>query len=211
MRTLATGILFLAAAGSAFGQQWEFGGVGGGAFLNTVSVNSPTGSATAGFAQGGTFGVFLGQNIGPHIAGEIRYEYMQSNLQLKSGGTTATFAGQAHALHYDLLLHTNKKGSPVQFFVAVGGGMKLFRGTGKEAAFQPLSQYGYFTKTQAVKPMADFGGGMDFAIAKHVHLRTEVRDFVTAFPTQVLTPPPGVKYPKLLHELVPMAGLAVMF
>jgi hypothetical protein len=190
MRTFAIGILLLAAAaGAAHAQQWEFGGVGGAAFLNNVPVTSALGAATAGFQQGGTFGAFLGQNISPHIAGEIRYEYMQSNLELKSGGSTARFSGAAH----------------------IGGGMKLFRGTGTEAAYQPLSQFGYFTKTQAVKPMLSVGGGVSFAITKRVFLRTEVRDFITPFPTQVLTPPQGTKYARLLHDIVPMVGLSCVF
>ena len=32
----------------------------------------------------------------------------------------------------------------------MGGGAKVFRSTGKEAAYQPLSQFGYFTKAQSV-------------------------------------------------------------
>lgn len=212
MKKFAFGSLLLAAAAvCANAQQWEVGGVGGAAFLNNVPVSSPLGSATAGFQQGGTFGGFLGQNISAHIAGEIRYEFMQSNLELRSGGSSATFSGTAHAVHYDLLLHTNLHASKVQFFAAFGGGMKYFRGTGREAAYQPLSQFGYFTKTSAIKPMADFGGGASFALSKRVFLRTEVRDFITAFPTQVLTPPAGVKYSSLLHDIVPMVGLSYMF
>jgi hypothetical protein len=46
----------------------------------------------------------------------------------------------------------------VQFFAAAGGGMRIFQGTGTEAAYQPLSQFGYFTKTRVVKPMASVGG-----------------------------------------------------
>src|SRR5581483_2125250 len=140
MRKLSIGMLFLAAAGCAMAQQWEFGGVGGGAFLNTVNVSSSSGSATAGFEKSFVAGVFVGQTISPHISGEIRYEFMPSNLQLASGGTTATFSGQAHTLHYDLLLRTGHKEGPVQFFAAIGGGMKIFRGTGTEDAYQPLTQ-----------------------------------------------------------------------
>jgi Outer membrane protein beta-barrel domain len=212
MRKFALGSLLLAAAAiCAHAQHWEFGGVGGQAFLNNVPVSGAGASATAGFQQGGVFGAFLGQNISAHIAGEVRYEYMQSDLELKSGGSTASFKGSAHVVHYDLLLHTNIHHSPLQLFAAVGGGMKYFRGTGTEAAYQPLSQFGYFTKTTAIKPMGVVGGGVSFRIAKHVFMRTEVRDFITAFPTQVLTPPPGVKYAKLLHDVVPMAGLSYLF
>jgi len=212
MRTFGIGVFFLAAAATCgYSQQWEFGGVGGAAFLNSAAVSSPLGAATAGFQQGGTFGAFLGQNISAHIAGEIRYEYMQSNLELKSGNATATFSGVAHAVHYDLLLHTNRRHSPVQLFAAIGGGIKYYMGTGAEAAYQPLSQFGYFTKTSAIKPMVDAGGGATFAMSKHVFLRTEVRDFITPFPTQVLTPPNGVKYARLLQDIVPMVGISYMF
>jgi len=41
---------------------------------------------------------------------------------------------------------------------AMGGGMKLFRGTGHEQAYQPLMQYGYFTRTQVVGISHTFGG-----------------------------------------------------
>ena len=212
MRTIGIGVLLLAAAAvCAQAQQWEFGGVGGGAFLNNVSVKAPAGSATAGFQPGGVAGAFLGQNMSSHIGGEIRYEFFQSNLQLKSGGASASFSGQAHAVHYDLLLHTHSKTSSVQLFGAVGGGMKVFVGTGTEAAIQPLYQFGYFTHTRTIKPMFDFGAGVRFGITKHVFMRIEVRDFITAFPTAVLMPPAGVQYGNILQDIVPMAGLSYVF
>ena len=62
-----------------------------------------------------------------------------------------------------MLLHTRATGeSRTQFFVAMGGGMKIYRGTGTEEAYQPLSQFAYFTKTQKVEPMASFGAGVQF-------------------------------------------------
>ena len=45
-------------------------------------------------------------------------------------------------LHYDILYHTNRKGSKVQAYVALGGGMKIFRGTGAEQAYQQNYQMG---------------------------------------------------------------------
>lgn len=211
MKTLRLSILIAAAAGAGFAQQWEFGGVGGGSFLSNVNVSGPAGSAKAGFQPGGAFGVFFGQSMSPHIAGEVRYEFLQSNLQLSSGGSTAHFSGQAHAVHYDIILHTNRKDSKVQFFGAVGGGMKIFRGTGTEAAYQPLSQYGYFTKTQTVKAMASIGGGVTFQLTPRVFMRTEFRDFITAFPKELITPAPNAKYGSLLHDFVPMVGLDYVF
>lgn len=204
-------ILLIGAASACFAQQWEFGGVGGAGFLSNVNVNSSLGSAKAGFQPGGAVGVFFGQSISPHIAGEIRYEFLQNNLQLSANGSTAHFTGYAHAVHYDVIFHTNRKNSPVQFFAAVGGGMKIFQGTGTEQAYQALSQYGYFTKTHAVKPMASVGAGITYKMSQRMYLRTEFRDFITMFPTEVITPAPGAKFGSVLHQFVPMVGLDYVF
>jgi hypothetical protein len=212
MRTFGLSILlFAAAAATCRAQQWEVGGIGGGGFLSNVAVTGPVGSATAGFQTGAAVGVFLGNNAYGHIGGELHYAYLQSNLHLSSGGSSISFAGQAHVVHYDLILRTKPRNSRVQFFAALGGGMKVFRGTGAEAAYQPLSQYGYFTKTQALKPMASVGGGIKFSIAGKVCLRTEFRDYITAFPKELITPAPGAKFGTLLHDFVPMVGLSYEF
>jgi Outer membrane protein beta-barrel domain len=204
-------ILLISAASACFAQQWEFGGVGGAGFLSNVNVSSSLGSAKAGFQPGGAVGVFFGQSISPHIAGEIRYEFLQNNLQLSSSGSSAHFTGYAHALHYDIILHTNRKNSAVQFFAALGGGMKIFQGTGAEQAYQALSQYGYFTKTHAVKPMASVGAGITYKMSQRMYLRTEFRDFITMFPTELITPAPGAKFGSVLHDFVPMVGLDYVF
>jgi hypothetical protein len=199
------------AASACFAQQWEFGGVGGAGFVSGVPVSSPVGSATAGFQTGAAFGGYFGQNLYPHISGEIRYEFLQSNLKLSSGGSTATFSGNAQALHYDLILHTNKKGSKTQLFAAVGGGMKIFRGTGAEAAYQPLYQYGYFTKTMQVEPMASVGGGIMYSLTSRMFLRVEFRDFITPFPKDIIAPAPNAKYGSILNDFVPMVGISYLF
>jgi hypothetical protein len=207
MRTLGISILLVAASTACFAQKWELGGSAGAGFLPGVGLTSTLGSATTGFQSGFSAGAFVGQNISSHIGGEIHYGFLQSNLRLASGGTTATFSGMAHVLHYDLILHTNRK-SRAQLFAAVGGGMKVFRGTGKEQAYQPLSQFAYFTKTQAIKPMGSFGGGIKFVLKPHLFLRTEFRDYVTPFPKELITPAPGAKVGSLLHDIVPMIGIS---
>ncbi|HEY1219159.1 MAG: hypothetical protein ABSE42_08855 [Bryobacteraceae bacterium] len=217
MKTIGKTLLFLAFGFGAFAQQWEVGGIGGVGFLDTVHVTTTSaGSATAGFAAGAVAGAFFGQNLNAHWSGEIRYEFFDSGLKLSGAGSSATFSGMAHAIHYDLIYHTNHKGSPVQFFVAVGGGMKIFDGTGSQEAFQPLSQFGYFTQTHQLKPMLSVGGGISYKLSERLYLRTEVRDFISAFPTNVIAPPeepPGqqVTYSKVLQNLVPMVGITYVF
>ena len=209
MRTIQLSILLLAAAGTTcFAQKWEFGGGAGAGFLPGVPVTSALGSATAGFQSGFSAGGFAGQNLYNHISGEIHYAFLQSNLRLQSGGTEATFSGQAHVFHYDIVYHTNRKGSRTQYYAAVGGGVKVFRGTGTEAAYQPLSQFGYFTKTQTSKGMGTFAVGVRYALRPKVFLRTEFRDYSTAFPKEIITPAPGTKYGSLLHDFVPMVTVS---
>jgi Outer membrane protein beta-barrel domain len=209
MRRIVTTVLFVAALSvNCFGQKWEFGGVGGAGFLSNVNVSGPAGSATAGFETGGAVGAFLGENLYPHLSGEIHYMYFQDNLHIQSGGTNATFAGNSQVIHYDLLYHTNRKGSKMQAFVAVGGGLKIFRGTGTPQAYQANYQFGYMTQTQQLKPMGDVGAGLRFALTPHVFLRTEIRDFISPFPDQIIAPAPGAKYGKLLNDLVPMVSIS---
>jgi Outer membrane protein beta-barrel domain len=211
MRTIGKTILTIAAAAAGCAaQQWEFGGSAGAGFLNTVSVATPLAAATAGFQTGYSFGAYLGQNLHSHFSGELHYAYLQSNLKLASGGTSVSFNGMSNVIHYDFLWHTNRP-SRLQFFVAVGGGVKIFDGTGHEEAYQPLSQFGYFTKTRSFEPMGDFGAGVRYALTPRLSLRTEFRDYITPFPTQVLTPAPGAKFGDLLHDLVPTVSIAYQF
>ena len=212
MRIIGLAILLAAAAVNSPAQQWELGGLGGGSFLNTAAVSSPFGSATAGFQSGFVGGGYFGQNLYPHLTGEVRYEFFQTNLRIAAGGTSASFAGMAHAVHYDLIWHTQRRRSPVQYFAAIGGGMKLFQGTGAETPFQATMQYGYMTKTREVKPMISVGGGFTYRLSARLSLRTEFRDFITPFPKNVIAPPSSsVKYGSILNDLVPMVGLDYAF
>jgi hypothetical protein len=145
------------------------------------------------------------------MSGEIRYDFFQSNLKLSGAGTSASFTGIAHAVHYDLIWHTRRKDSPTQYYLAVGGGMKLFQGLGSPEAYQPLMQFGYFTRTNSIKAMGTVAAGMTYRLAPRMFLRVELRDFISPFPTAVLTPAPGTKYGSILNNLTPMAGISYVF
>ena len=211
MKALGISILICAAVFPACAQQWELGGSVGAGFVPGVNVSSPQGTATAGFQTGVNASAYFGQNLYSHLSGEVRYAFAPSNLRLESGGTTATFSGTSHAVHYDLILHTDRKESRAQYFAAFGGGLKIFRGTGQETAYQPLSQYAYFTKTQTVKPMGSVGVGLRYRLGNRVFLRAEFRDYITPFPTEVITPAPGAKVGSLLHDFVPMVGISYVY
>ena len=110
-----------------------------------------------------------------------------------------------------MLIHPREGRSKVQPFAAVGGGFKFYRGTGKEVAYQPLGSFGYLTKTQEWQPMISAGGGIRIALAAHVYLRTEFRDYITPFPKKVITPATGAKASGWLHDIVPLVGIGFTF
>jgi hypothetical protein len=201
----------LGLAGIGHAQEWEIGGIAGAGFTNGLNVATPVASATTGFKSGGAFGGFAGSNLYPHLSGEIRYTYQMSDLKISSGGSDATFNGTSHAISYDFLYHPAPKRSRVQPFVAAGGGVRLFRGTGKEEAYQPLSNFAYLTKTQDLRPLITAGGGVKYRMSEHMILRAEFRDFITPFPNKVITPAPGAKVSGWLQDFVPMFGLSFLF
>src|SRR5215467_9489412 len=167
---MKTTLVFLAGSILCFGQHWEIGANAGAGFTPAKAITSGAGQATAGLQPGVSFGAFVGQNLYRHLSGEVRYDFMQSNLRLQSGGQTATFSGNSHAVHYDMVLHINREGARAQYYVVGGGGMRIYHGTGTEEAYQPLSQFAYLTKTQTVKPMATVGAGAKFSLSPHVRL-----------------------------------------
>src|SRR5919198_279070 len=165
MRTFGRLILFsTATAVLGFAQQWEVGGMAGVGLPSSVSVNGPADSARAGFQAGAAFNGYVGNNLYKHLGGELHYGFLQNNLKLSSAGETESFSGVAHVLHYDLTYHTNRSESKVEWFAALGGGMKVFQGTGAQQAYQPLSQFGYLTQTREINPMVSVGGGFKWKL-----------------------------------------------
>jgi hypothetical protein len=111
-------------------------------------------------------------------------------------------------LHYDVLLHTGSRTARLQAFVSLGGGVRIFRGTGAPGSYQPLMQYALLTQTQELKPMGDVGVGVKVALSSKLLVRAEVRDYITAFPTKVIAPAAGASFGgDILHDFVPMVSI----
>jgi hypothetical protein len=125
MRPLILCSFALGLAGACAAQQWELGASGGFGYSLDKTVNRGSDTAEAGFKPGPAAGVFVVQNMYKHLSGEIRYTFQKDDLKVSSAGTEATFSGQSHALHYDLLYLTGGKDSRVRLFAAAGGGVKM--------------------------------------------------------------------------------------
>jgi Outer membrane protein beta-barrel domain len=203
-------ILFSGAllAPAALAQRWDFGLFGAGAIYNSQSVTLGSASASAGFSNGFGGGVWVGQNHYRYVGGEIRYGYLRNDLKLNAGSTTATFGGEAHAIHYDFLLYTKPVGAKVRPYFAGGGGLKIYRGTGTEVVSQPGSQFALLTRTTDARPMISVGTGVRWTISPRMGVRIEFRDYMTPFPKGVIAPNSGAKVGGWIHDFLPMVGLS---
>lgn len=205
---ILTIFLAVAAAPLAFGQRWEIGAAAGGSFYTSQTFTNPAGDATGGLANGFAVSGWLANNTGNVIGGELRYDYEHSALQLSSNSTNVSFGGQTNSVHYDVLMHFAPSESHLRPFIAAGAGVKLYSGTGKEEAYQPLSEIALLTKTNQVEPVVSVGGGLKFALTQSTLLRMEVHDYLTPFPQNVIAPNVGSKVGGWLSDFVVSAGVS---
>ena len=202
----------LFAAPMAYSAGGDVGFGGGGSIYINRTVTSPAGDATVGLKPGFAVSGWLGQNLYPLIGGELRYTFEKNDLKLNAPGTGEyTFSGQSHSIHYDLLIHGAPVGSPVRPFVAVGGGVKGYYGTGEETPNQPGQTIVILSKTSEWKPLVVFGGGVKFKASDSVEVRVEVYDYFSQVPNKVIAPAPGAEFSGWFHNFVPSVGISFRF
>jgi hypothetical protein len=194
---------------SAFAQkELEVGALGLISDYRAVTVSGPGGaSGEVGPGLGFSGGFVLGQNMSNRWGGEFRYLYFRNDLELSSGGQEASLGAQSHAVHYDVLYYLSAPDARVRPYVAFGGGVKHYQGTGSEDPFQPLSSLALLTKTSESKLMGDAGVGVKFRIGRRAVVRLEFRDYVTGVPQEVIAASPGAKIDGILHQLAPLFGI----
>jgi hypothetical protein len=213
MRLLSCCTLLMAmgAASTCSAQEWEIGGAAGYGIYRNRTVTAGDLQGKAGFHRGAFFSAVAGQHPFRYLSGEIRYAYRDNDLKLESGGTSLKFRGESHIVHYDALVHASPRGSRIRPYLAFGGGVKIYRGTGEETAFQPLDRLAVLTRTDELKPLLSLGGGVSFKMGAHALLRFDFRDYITPFPKEVVTPVPGARLNGWLHDFVPMVGISATF
>lgn len=192
-------------------QTWEAGALGGFGITSETSVMSAAGSASTGFKNGGTFGVFGGANDYNYIAGEASYLYRLSDLKVSSGGTEVNFAGHTQFLDFRFLVHFASREKRFRPFLAAGGGVAVYSGTGEADAAQPLNNFVALTNTRETKPMVSGAAGVKYRLTKHLGLRFEFRDYVTPFPNRLLAPAPGASLGGWVQNFMAIGGVAGVF
>lgn len=189
-------------------EHWELGVAGGYGFYKNVKATNATGEASVGFKSGPAFGVIAGNEVNRWFGGEARYTYRQNDLKVSSGASKAQFDGDSHVLNYDFVFHLAPRPIRVRPFLAAGAGVKMYRGTGRETAFQPLIGFVALTRSVQVVPVVSVGGGFKIQLSSLLLLRVEARDFVSTFPDQVIAPVPRAQVRGWLHDIVPLVGLS---
>ena len=200
--------LAVSAAPAALAQKWEFGGSGGYGFYTPKDADRPTESAKAKIKPGVAASAWLSNNTSLRWGGELRYNYERGNLQLKQGSTEANFNAESHSIHYDFQWHAADADSASRPYLAFGGGVKVYRGTGTEQLTQPLSRFALLTKTQQVQGMVSIGAGIKTKINDRWQFRIDVHDYITPFPKDVIAPNLGTSLGGMLHNIVPSVGIA---
>ena len=196
---------------TCWAQKWEAGVTAGGGFYTHATVTGTSSNGNVGFKPGAAFGAFLGNNTSNKWGGELHYTYQPGRLKVSSGGTEATFNGESHAINYDFLYHFAPLEAHVRPFVAFGGGVKLYRGTGEPTVTQPLSGLALLTDTHEVAGMGSVGAGFKVAASRKLGFRVEIHDFITPFPKQVIAPALGATISNVLNDLVVMGGVSFTF
>ena len=96
-------------------------------------------------------------------------------------------------------------------FVIVGAGVRLYRGTGTERAFQPLSQAAVLTKTTETAGLLTFGVGVKMQLSDRFALRFDFRDNLTRFPKKIIAPNRATGGNGWLNNFTPSAGVSLLF
>lgn len=210
---LSTFLMPGAARGQVFQTdgKYEFGVGGAFSYYTSQDITNSRGSASAGLKPGFGASAWLGHNMYRKVSGEIRYDFGKNDLKLNSAEGNVNFSAHSHAVHYDVLFHTADAGAKVRPYFLVGGGVKLYRGTGQERAYQPGGHFAVLTRTYETKGLLTFGGGIKFNPSKKVSLRAEFRDNVTQFPREVITPVNGGVSGEWIHNFVALFGVSVVF
>jgi len=193
------------------GQSWELGVSGGYGLYRDVNVTAGSASGSAGFSSGVAFGAVLGNQLNRLISGEARYTFRSGDMRVSSGPTTATASAQSHAMYYGMLVHATRRESRVRPFLAAGAGVKIYRGTGSEPSYQPLSNLVVLTHTSEAQPLISVGGGVKFSVSRRAILRLDFRDYATPVPTSILATPPNSKVTGWIHDFVFLVGVSKVF
>lgn len=211
MRRISIVFALFSTSGALLAQNWELGVSGGYSLYNNATATRGSATGSAGFSSGPVLGAVFANDMYRHFGGEARYTFIKNDLQVSSGSVKATAGGQSHAIHYDFLIHAAAKEERVRPFFALGGGIKVFRGTGAEPPFQPLSNLVVLTHASQMTPLISAGAGVKFSVSRRALVRLDFRDYLSPVPDKLIATPPASATKGWLHDFVLQVGVSTVF
>lgn len=211
MRNVFVILALLFPALSPAAEKWEMGAAIGYGVYRNGSINAAAGTATAGFRNRFTAGVFFTDHMYDRLSGEVRYSYQDGDPFLSGAKGKINVQGQSHTLHYDLLFHFKDRDQRFRPYVAAGPGVKIFVVNGPVPVSQPLSQIGVLTSRDQARLVISAGAGFSYQLRQHIVLRVDFRDYINQFPKKVLAPAAGATGRGIFHQFTPSVGIGYSF
>jgi Outer membrane protein beta-barrel domain len=191
--------------------QYEFGGSIGYGFYRNGTVFGAGSTAEAGIRNRFAAGAVFGEEMYDYVSGEVRYLYQDGHPFVSSGGAKTDIQGQSQTFTYSLLFHFEPRERRLRFFAEGGAGAKGYIIAGPAPAVQPLSNVVVLTTRDQWLLVVDLGGGVKYALRKHVQLRGDFLDYLTKFPKQQIAPAPGNTARGIFQQFTPLFGVSYVF
>lgn len=201
-------VVALACALACSGQQWEIGAAAGYGAYRNGTILSPAGKAMAGVRNRFAVSALVGDDMYPHLGGEVRYTYQDGDPFLSARGIKTNIEGQSHSFHYDALFYVRGKDQRVRPYVAVGLGVKVYVVSGPPNPKAPLGDIARLTTQDQARPLVTGGGGVKLKLGHRVLLRLDFRDYVTPFPKELIAPAPLNTARGFFHQFTPLIGIS---
>jgi hypothetical protein len=213
MRSILTsGFAFTMMLSSAcLAQEWEVAALGGFAWNNNASIVNPTGTAQVGMENRVAFGASFTQNKYRHVSGEIRYMFLAGDPLLRFQGIEAKTSGYANLVHYDLLFHPRLTEERFRPYVAAGGGVKVYSGTGRSFFEQPLLNFALLRPVNQAEPLISLGGGIKYRVKRHVQLQLDFRTYLSPTPDSLFRANLVSRIQGWIFDFVPTLGVSYTF
>lgn len=201
----------LLAASACFAQPWEIGGAIGYGVYHNGTIFGPGATADAGIHNRFAAGWVVGEDLYEHFSGEIRYLYHDGHPFLSTSSVKSEIQGQSHAFHYDLLFHPTNREHRLRPFVAGGVGVKGYVIAGPAPNPQPLPNIGTLVSHDEWMFLVTAGGGVKYRLYKHVIVRGDFLDYLTAFPRRQIAPAPNNTARGIFQQFTPLFGVSYSF
>jgi opacity protein-like surface antigen len=198
-------------APACFAQDYEVGGFAGYGFYRHATIIGPGASVQAGVQNRFVGGAVISEQLYDYISGEIRYLYHDGDPFISAGGKRVDIQGHSQSFHYDMLFFVRKREAQLRPFIAVGGGAKWYTVSGPVPKPNGLGGIASVTTRDQWKFLGTIGGGVKYRIHPNVLLRVDVRDYITGFPSALISPAPGNTTRGFFHQITPMLGVSYSF